>query len=217
MPRLTIDQREVEVPPGATILDAARQLGVEIPTLCHLQGHDPNTSCMICVVKVAGKWVPSCATRAEEGMAVENQTEEVRHLRRVGLELLLSDHAMRCRECELGTGCALRRHTREYGARPARFRGARRQVEPETRPGGVLYEPDKCILCGLCVQVVEAAREPLGLSFVGRGFDVQLAVPFGQTMAEGLGQAATRCIEVCPTGALSWNRLNGPPLNMATL
>jgi len=222
MPRLTIDQREVEVPPGATILDAARQLGVEIPTLCFLDGHAPNTTCMLCLVKVGGRWVPSCATRAEEGMQVENDTDEVRHLRRTGLELLLSDHQMRCRECERGDGCKLRRYARIYGARAARFRGEQRGEKGgekgdesifAARPGDVIYQPGKCILCGLCIQVVEAAAEPLGLAFTGRGFNVQLSAPFGHSIADGLGQAAARCIEVCPTGALSLGRPSGGTMN----
>jgi len=98
MPRLTIDQREVEVPAGATILDAARKLGIEIPTLCHLPGYGPSTSCLVCMVKIrgAGRLVPSCATVAIDGMEIESETEEVHEVRRSALELLLSDHLGDC-------------------------------------------------------------------------------------------------------------------------
>ncbi len=98
MPTLTIDNREVTVPEGATVLDAARALGIEIPTLCHLAGREPATSCMVCVVKVAGRngLVPACATAASEGMRVESETDEVRAARRTALELLLSDHVGDC-------------------------------------------------------------------------------------------------------------------------
>ena len=96
MPRLTIDQREVEVPDGATILDAATLLGIEIPTLCYFKGYTPSTSCLVCLVKVGGKMVPSCATRAAEGMEVESETDEVHDVRRTALELLLSDHVGDC-------------------------------------------------------------------------------------------------------------------------
>ncbi|MBM4039979.1 MAG: FAD-dependent oxidoreductase, partial [Planctomycetes bacterium] len=98
MPKLTIDSRPVEVPPGATVLDAARKLGIEIPTLCHLDGFEPSTSCFVCVVKLKGKpgLVPSCATAATEGMEVESESEEVRDARRTALELLLSDHLGDC-------------------------------------------------------------------------------------------------------------------------
>ncbi len=98
MPKIEIDNRTVEVTPGATILDAARQLGIAIPTLCFLAGCTPSTSCMVCVVKVKtpDRLLPACAARAEEGMQVESDTAEVREARRTALELLLSDHPGDC-------------------------------------------------------------------------------------------------------------------------
>jgi ferredoxin len=98
MPHLTIDQREVEVPPGGTILDAARALGIDIPTLCFLQGCTPSTSCMVCMVKIRqrNRLVPSCATLAEDGMEVESESAEVHEVRKTALELLLSDHVGDC-------------------------------------------------------------------------------------------------------------------------
>jgi len=98
MPKLTIDRREVEVPPGATILEAAQKLGIAIPTLCYLEGCRPSTSCLVCTVKVRGngRLVPSCGTLAVEGMEVESETEEIHGVRRSALELLLSDHLGDC-------------------------------------------------------------------------------------------------------------------------
>jgi NADPH-dependent glutamate synthase beta subunit-like oxidoreductase/ferredoxin len=98
MPRLTIDNREVEVPGGATILEAAEKLGIDIPTMCFLKGYEPSTSCMVCVVKVEGKAVllPACGTLAEDGMRVESDCEEVHQARKTALELLLSDHVGDC-------------------------------------------------------------------------------------------------------------------------
>lgn len=98
MPKLTIDQREIEVPPGTTVLGAARMLGIEIPKLCYLEGCDASTSCLVCVVKINGnaRLVPACATVVQEGMTVESETDEVRAARRTALELLLSDHLGDC-------------------------------------------------------------------------------------------------------------------------
>ncbi len=98
MPRITIDDRQVEVPEQATILDAAEKLGIEIPSLCFLKGYEPSTSCLVCVVKdrKTGRIVPSCATRVEDGMEIDNDTDEVRDLRRTALELLLSEHVGDC-------------------------------------------------------------------------------------------------------------------------
>lgn len=98
MPTIRIDSREVTVEPGSTILDAARKLGLDIPALCHRDGYEPNTSCLCCIVKVNGgaRLVPSCATRAADGMVVESETPEVHEARKTALELLLADHAGDC-------------------------------------------------------------------------------------------------------------------------
>jgi len=98
MPRLRIDQHEIDVPPGTTVLAAARQLGIDIPTLCYLEGYPAATSCLVCVVKLAatGRFVPACATLAEDGMEVHSETEEVHQMRRTALELLLGDHLGDC-------------------------------------------------------------------------------------------------------------------------
>jgi ferredoxin len=105
MPKLTIDNREVEVEAGATILDAAQELGIAIPTMCYLRGHDATTSCMVCIVKVAGMngFVPACGTAARDGMRVESECAEVREARQAALELLLSDHVGDCvGPCRMG-------------------------------------------------------------------------------------------------------------------
>jgi NADPH-dependent glutamate synthase beta subunit-like oxidoreductase len=98
MPILKIDNREVEVPPGATVLEAAQRLGIDIPTLCYREGCEPSTSCLVCMVKMGGnhRLVPSCGTVATEGMVIESETEEVHQVRRSALELLLSDHLGDC-------------------------------------------------------------------------------------------------------------------------
>jgi NADH dehydrogenase/NADH:ubiquinone oxidoreductase subunit G len=79
----------------------------------------------------------------------------------------------------------------------------RRKLERIGRPGGIAFEPGKCILCGLCIQAATRGGEPLGLAFAGRGFDVNVAVPFGRSLDEALTRTASECVNVCPTGALS--------------
>ncbi len=105
MPKITIDNREVEVEAGTTVLDAAQKLGISIPTLCYLRGHEATTSCMVCVVKLAGAngLVPACGTVVRDGMRVESDSEEVREARKAALELLLSDHVGDCvGPCQMG-------------------------------------------------------------------------------------------------------------------
>jgi ferredoxin len=99
MPTLKIDNREVTVPEGSSVLDAARSLGIDVPALCQYEGCTPNTSCLCCIVRVnCGKrLVPSCGTKAAEGMSVESETPDIRAARKTALELLLADHAGDCR------------------------------------------------------------------------------------------------------------------------
>ncbi len=344
MPKLTIDNREVHVEPGSTILEAAEKFGIDIPTMCFLAEREASASCGVCVVKVVGRddLTFACAAPAEEGMAVLTDTDEVRDGRRTALELLLGDHlgdcvapcrmacpvhmeipriirliadgniagatdlfaesgspcldcrtpcekacrrhfadgavsirrlmlylagetsttvaapksagpkprpfsvhvgkpvegemekflaegsdetrvepvgekfsatearreAGRCLHCDCrkADACKLRSLAREYGAKPARFRTQRRTFEQDTSHPEVIYEPGKCIDCGICVRLAQEAGEQLGLTFVGRGFSVRISVPFGAGMVEGLRKAALRCANACPTGALAMRR-----------
>ena len=124
MPSLTIDGRRAEVPPGSTILQAARAVGIEIPTLCFREGLDPATSCMVCVVKVRNpdRIVPACAAAAEDGLVVESETEEIREARRTALELLLGDHLGDCvAPCEAACPASLRIPRMLRRIRAARF------------------------------------------------------------------------------------------------
>jgi len=116
--------------------------------------------------------------------------------------------AIRCLHCDCRKPetCKLRLYAKEYGARAGRYKNDRRLFEQRTTHPDVIYEPGKCIACGLCVQVAERAREPLGLAFIGRGFDVRVNVPFGRSLAEGLQRVAAECVAACPTGALAMKK-----------
>jgi formate dehydrogenase major subunit len=126
------------------------------------------------------------------------------------VDLGLSDHqarqeALRCLSCNCrkADGCDLRRLATEYGVDPYRFLGRRRRFEQDLSHPEIVYEPGKCIMCDACVRIAAEAGERLGLSITGRGFDVSVAVPFDQPLSAGLREAARRCAEVCPTGALA--------------
>jgi ferredoxin len=114
--------------------------------------------------------------------------------------------AARCLHCDCrkAQSCKLRQYALEYEAHPGRYKSERRLFEQDTEHPEVIYEPGKCISCGLCVQIAAQAGEPLGLSFVGRGFDVRVTVPFGKSIAEGLTHTARQCVAACPTGALAF-------------
>jgi NADPH-dependent glutamate synthase beta subunit-like oxidoreductase len=113
--------------------------------------------------------------------------------------------AARCLHCDCrkpGT-CQLRRYADEYGVNPRGWKPAHRRPVEIVRHGNTVYEPGKCIACGICVRIATAAREPLGLTFIGRGFTVRIGVPFHESLEKGLSRVAAACVEACPTGALA--------------
>jgi len=119
--------------------------------------------------------------------------------------------AARCLHCECRkpADCLLRRYADAYGLQPLGWKPDERRRLAIERHGSVTYEPGKCIACGICVRITNAAREPLGLTFVGRGFDVRVGVPFNQSLEKGLGSVAAACVAACPTGALSHSASSG--------
>jgi ferredoxin len=116
------------------------------------------------------------------------------------------EQAARCLHCDCrgANSCKLREYAQKYGASTRRFKAERRVFQQDARHADVIYEPGKCIDCGLCIQIAAAAGEPLGLTFVGRGFDVRVAVPLDRSLAEALSKAAVECVAACPTAALAW-------------
>ncbi len=114
--------------------------------------------------------------------------------------------SLRCLHCDCrkADNCKLRIYSEIYDANPNRYKGERRLFEQQDQHDIVIYEPGKCISCGLCIKIASMAKEPLGLTFIGRGFNVRVSVPFNQTIKEGLQKVAKECVEACPTGALAF-------------
>jgi NADH dehydrogenase/NADH:ubiquinone oxidoreductase subunit G len=227
MPRVVIDNQEVEVVAGSNLLAAARKLGLDIPALCYHPACEPNTACMACVVRLknSGGIVPSCATPAEDGVQIESETDEVRALRRTALELLLSEHCFTSPEarasanpsasgvpavagwpdcqCLKSDVCRLRKYALLYAADPARYPGRQRTNRVREEHPEITYDSGKCILCGICVQLSAQGDERLSLSFVGRGFELRVDPPLGATLDQALEITARRVAGACPTGALA--------------
>jgi len=114
--------------------------------------------------------------------------------------------ASRCLHCDCQSSgnCLLQHYAQAYNVDAGRFRSDRRLFERQLQPGGIVFEPGKCILCGICIKLTELAAEPLGLTFIGRGFDVRIGAPLNHTLEEGLKKTAAECVEQCPTGALTF-------------
>ena len=209
---LTIDGAQVAVPQGSTIFEAALAAGINIPHLCYdpCLGLPPSSSCRLCVVEVEGARAPaaSCSHPAAEGMVVRTDTEELRNIRRMVIELLLSDHPHDCATCDLSGGCALQEYAYEFGVRE-RHAATSAAPRPEPDAPTVLYDRSKCILCGRCVEVCQSIQEAGAIDFFGRGFATEISLPPGRSREDSDCELCGNCVAVCPTGAVSGNRMTG--------
>lgn len=197
---IQIDGRRVAVPEGATILDAARSVGIDTPTLCFLENLTPVNVCRVCVVELEGSrtLVPACSRKVEPGMIVKTDSERVRLSRRVILEFLASS-------VDVSTAPAMKGYVEKYGAQPERFGSAAASVSQPVKIDNELYIRDysKCILCYKCVEACGVdAQNTFAIAIAGRGFSAHIATEYGVALPESACVYCGNCIGVCPTGAL---------------
>jgi NADH dehydrogenase/NADH:ubiquinone oxidoreductase subunit G len=202
---VSIDNRPVMVPPGTTVLNAARAAGIAIPTVCYHDHLTANAVCRICVVEWMGSrtLVPACVAKVQPNARIYTNSERVRTARRVILEMLAS-------AVDLSEAPELQALLAEYGADPHRFGpDAVRREHGAVKVDNPFYvrDYDKCILCWRCVQVcAEDVQFTFALGFNGRGFDTSIATFFDHPMPETTCVFCGNCVGVCPTGALKGKR-----------
>ena len=203
MIRLTIDQKEVHVPEGATILEAAAQAGIRIPTLCYHEKLLPFGACRICVVEVEqmkGRLTPSCSTPVTEGMVVRTSTEQIIMARKTVLELLLIHHPLDCPVCDKGGECQLQDLVYEYGVTQNHFKDKKSEHPIDYVSPLVERNTNRCVLCGMCVRVCDEVVGASELSMVNRGIRTKIATDFERPLnCEFCGE----CENICPVGALT--------------
>jgi predicted molibdopterin-dependent oxidoreductase YjgC len=224
MVEITIDGRPVSVPEGSTLLDAARSIGIDTPTLCFLENLTPVNVCRICVVEVEGSriLVPACSRQVEPGMVVKTDSERVRLSRRLVLEFLASS-------VDVSSAPQLQEYMRRYGAKPERFgdrvppsdpgerdaeqtghhhapkNGSAANVAQPVKVDNDLYVRDysKCILCYKCVEACGTdAQNTFAIAVAGRGFGARISTEYNVPLTESACVYCGNCIGVCPTGAL---------------
>jgi len=201
MINLTINNKNVSVPRGTTILEAARKRGIYIPTLCDDPRLEPYGGCRLCLVRVKDvpRAVTACTTPVSEGMVVETTNDDLEQQRRTVVELLLSDHPNDCMVCERAGDCTLQELAYFYDLRLNRFEGERRQYTKKDLNPFIERDMEKCVLCGKCTRVCAQVQGVNAIEVAGRGFGSFVSPPFKKDLnCEFCGQ----CVSVCPTGAL---------------
>lgn len=207
--KINIDNKIVEVEKGTTILNAARQCGIKIPTLCHLHLHDLNienkpAGCRVCVVEVAGRrnLAPACATECMDRMVINTHNIKVLNARKTVLELILSDHPSDCLICSKNGNCELQSMAQEFGVRQISYEGAKSTYRPDTSPA-IIRDVDKCIMCRRCEMMCNEVQTVGVLSAVNRGFMSVVAPAFEMNLDHSVCTYCGQCVAVCPTGALT--------------
>lgn len=202
--KLTIDKQQVEVETGTTILEAARQVGIKLPTLCYLKDINNIGACRMCLVEIKGAKAleASCATPVAQGMDVSTNTPRVRTARRANLELILADHPMECLTCIRNLNCELQTMAETYGIRGISFPLFDSKYEPDNSTPAIVQEREKCILCRRCAAVCAKVQTVHAIVPQGRGFEASVTPAGGATFADTACVQCGQCTLVCPTGAL---------------
>ncbi len=205
MVSLKINDIPVTVPEGTTVLEAARNAGIKIPSLCYLKGINEIGACRICVVEVKGakSLVASCVYPVSEGMEVHTNTEKVRHSRQLTLELILSNHRMDCLTCARNAHCELRELAAELGIDAVRYANDELLPRIEDSAPHLVRDNSKCVLCRRCVAVCRKTQEVGVIGCNDRGFATHIGCAFDRDLAEVDCVSCGQCIVACPTGALS--------------
>ncbi|HHX10367.1 MAG TPA: 2Fe-2S iron-sulfur cluster binding domain-containing protein [Firmicutes bacterium] len=205
MVKLTIDNKVVEVPEGTTILEAAQQAQLRIPTLCYLKDINEVGACRVCVVELEGskQLVTACNTAVQEGMKIRTASARVRHARRMAVELLLTQHDSNCPTCSRNGNCKLQNLARDLGVRDVRLNKEIPIQRKDTSTPSIVRDPKKCIMCYRCVSFCDKVQSLAIWRISGTGARTLIEPAYGARLGESDCALCGQCITHCPVGALS--------------
>ena len=201
---IKINGMELSVPAGYTVLEAARENGIEIPTLCYLKDVSRTGSCRMCVVEVKGARAlqASCVYPVSEGMEVFTNTPKVRQQRRVTLELLLSDHDRKCLSCIRNQTCELQELADSLGVQSLAYEGEMNSYDIDDVSPSIIRDNNKCVLCRRCVNMCKDIQTVSVIDTMERGFRTKVCTAFEMPLSDTACVNCGQCIISCPTGAL---------------
>lgn len=209
---ICIDGIRIQAQDGQTILQAAREHGLRIPTLCYHKDLSPSGNCRMCVVEVQGQrgLQAACVTPVSDGMQIETRSEKAMKSRKLSLELMLANHPLDCLTCDVNGECELQDLAYEYQVEVPAWggKGTRYSVDSDPNPF-IRVDFNKCILCRRCVLACAEIQVRDVWGVAGRGFGERIAAGADTTMLEARCESCGQCVAYCPTGALSNKMLHG--------
>lgn len=218
--KIKINNKELEVKKGTLILDAAKKLGINIPTLCYHPDQAIKATCRICAIEVEGSKTlqTACSTVVTDGMVIKTMSPKVIEARKVNIELLLANHDADCTVCIRNENCELQKVTAELGIRENRFVSILVEQNKDEDGPSIVRNPNKCIKCGRCIQICSDIQGLSILDFMGRGNDTQVKPAYGKYLSDAACVACGQCSTVCPVAAISekedieevWAAINNP-------
>ncbi|MBF0594025.1 MAG: iron hydrogenase small subunit, partial [Candidatus Omnitrophica bacterium] len=213
---INIDGRDVPFTDEKNLLEVIRKANIDIPTFCYVSELSVYGACRMCTVEIEGRGLQtSCSTPPEAGLKVKTNTEPVRQIRKIALELILANHESECPTCTKSTSCKLQDLSKRLGVTKVRFRQIRKPV-PTDDSVAIVRNPNKCILCGDCVRMCSEVQGIGAIDFAHRGHDTVVQPAYGKSLEEVQCIYCGQCARVCPTGALTprsevdevWKALN---------
>lgn len=217
---LTIDGFEFKAVKGKTILEVALENGIYIPNLCYNEDLKPSSVCRLCLVEVNQRMITACNTPIEEGMTIKTETNVIDETRRLIVELLLVNHEMDCLECNQSTLCKLQKAANYVGVdekRLARLRAFKHDKPIDRSNPFFDYNPNKCVLCGVCVRTCDEIAAVNAIDFSHRGYATQIGTFDGNRLKDSRCVSCGECLMRCPTGALTIKERKGISKEIETI